>query len=116
MDRDLDEPEAAARLGHLLTHAVEGLPMAHLEAGDCAGQVDLALAQEARALTLEIRWRRALGVTARRIPYAFEDDVWRAPEPAREGVVLDYLRAHPDGGPGVDGLLAGYSRRCREAR
>ena len=90
--------------------------MAHPRAGDCDAQVDEALRQEARALSLELRLRRALGGVERRIPYAFEDDFWRAPPEGREPLVLDYLRAHPDGGPGLDALGSGYARRCREAR
>ena len=113
LDGDLGEPEAAARLGHLLAHVVEGLPMARPGAGDCEAQVEDALRKEARALALELRLRHALGVTERRIPYAFEDDVQRAPPEARERLVLDYLRAHPDGAPGLDGLASGYARRCR---
>ncbi len=116
LDRELGELEAAARLGHLLAHAVEGMPMAHPRARDCDAQVDEALVQEASALSLELRLRRALGVTDPRLPYAFEDDFWRAPAAGREPLLLDYLRAHPDGAPGLDGLLSGYRRRCRVAR
>jgi hypothetical protein len=116
LDRELGEREAAARLGHLLDHAVEGMPMAHPRAGGCDAQVEEALAQEARALAIELRLRRALGVAGPRIAYAFEDAFWRAPAEAREPLVLDYLRAHPDGAPGLDALASGYARRCREAR
>ncbi len=90
--------------------------MAHPRAGDCDAQVDEALALEARALALELRLRRALGVTSRRLPYAFEDGFWSAPAAGRERLVLDYLRAHPDGAPGLDGLASGYARRCRAGR
>jgi hypothetical protein len=116
LDRELGELEAAARLGHLLAHAVEGMPMAQPRAGDCDAQVEEALVQEARALALELRLRRALGVTERRLPYAFEDAFWRSPTAGRERLVLEYLHAHPDGAPGLDGLASGYSRRCRAAR
>jgi len=113
LDRDLGEPEAAARLGHLLAHAASGLPMAHPRAADCDAQVEEALSREAGALALELRLRRALGVSERRLPYAFEDDFWRTPAVAREALVLDYLHTHPDGAPGLDGLASGYARRCR---
>jgi hypothetical protein len=116
LDRELGEREAAARLGHLLAHAVEGMPMAHPRARDCDAQVDEALVQEASALALELRLRRALGVTEPRLAYAFEDDFWRAPVAGREPLLLDYLRAHPDGAPGLDGLLSGYRRRCLATR
>ncbi len=118
---DLQGPEATARLGHLLLHLAEGLPMARPTAGDCATQVDVALAAEARALAVELRLRRELGAPApsgngRRLPYAFEDAFWAAPPAGREALILAYLRAHPDGAPGLDALAAGYARRCAEAR
>jgi hypothetical protein len=120
-DAGLTGAEAAARLGHLVAHAVEGVPMARPSAGDCEAQVAVALAQEARALSLELRLRRALGVSAaapagRHIPYAFEEAFWAAPTEVREGLVLAYLRAHPDGAPGLDALASGYARRCAEGR
>jgi hypothetical protein len=121
LDAGLEGPEAAARLGHLLIHAAEGLPMAHPTREPCPIQVDRALAAEAHALAVEIRLRRALGVAgsagpARRLPYAFEDDFWAAPAGEREALVLAYLHAHPDGAPGLDALASGYVRRCAEGR
>jgi hypothetical protein len=118
-DAGLRGPEAAARLGHLVDHLAEGLPMARPTDEDCAIQVDRALAAEARALALELRLRRALGAPSgdgRRLPYAFEDAFWTTPDDRREALVLADLRAHPDGGPGLDALASGYARRCAEAR
>jgi hypothetical protein len=110
------EPEApaTARLGHLMLHLAEG---SLLDGGpvrcDCNAWVDEALGAEARALSLEIRLRRALGAgdAAR---YAFEAAYWEALPAAQEGAVLAFLRTHPHGGGGVDALAAGYARRCRE--
>jgi hypothetical protein len=120
-DAGLEGPEAAARLGHLLIHVTEGVPMARPTPEPCPVQVERALAAEAHALAVEIRLRRALGMTgssgrARRIPYAFEDDFWAAPAGERQVLVLAYLHAHPDGGPGLDALASGYARRCAEGR
>jgi len=116
LEAALDDGEAAARVGHLLQHVVEGLPMAHPHPGDCDAQVGVALVAEARSLSLELRLRRALGVRAPRLRYPFEGAFWAAPAARREADVLDFLRAHPDGAPGLDALAAGYARRCREAR
>jgi len=112
LDRELDEPEAAARVGHLLEHAAKEMPTT----GDCDAQVSAMLGREARALALELRLRRELGVRAPRIPYAFEDAFWAAPPQQREGLLLEYLRAHPDGAPGLDALASSYARRCRETK
>ncbi|MDC3954949.1 hypothetical protein [Polyangium jinanense] len=118
IDEALGTEEAAARVGHLLTHVAEGL---RVEPGggddDCEVITARALAAEASALSLELGLRRAFGVGASaRIRYEFEGNFWAAPAEAREGLVLDYLRAHPDGAPGIDALASGYARRCREAR
>ena len=118
LDAALDEAEAAARLGHLLVHVVEGLPGAAsaggAAAGGCDAEVARALAAEARALALELRLRRALGVRAPRLRYELEGDFWEAEPGAREGLILGYLAAHPGGGPGIDAIAEGYARRCRE--
>jgi hypothetical protein len=116
-DADLRGAEAAARLGHLVEHLAEGLPLGRVTDEDCAVQVDRALAAEARALALELRLRRALGAPSgdgRRLPFTFEDAFWAAPEDRREALVLADLRAHPDGGPGLDALASGYARRCAD--
>ncbi len=56
MDRRVSEAEAAARMGHLLFHAVEGMPLAE----GCAG-LDVAAQRESRAHALEGRLRHAFG-------------------------------------------------------
>ncbi|MDI3282701.1 hypothetical protein QHF83_05245 [Polyangium sp. 15x6] len=118
IDEALGTEEAAARVGHLLTHVAEGLRVEpSSDEDDCEVITARALAKEASALSLELGLRRAFGVGASaRIRYEFEENFWAAPEEAREGLVLDYLRAHPDGAPGIDALASGYARRCREAR
>jgi hypothetical protein len=120
LDEALTNEEAAARAGHLLTHVAEGLRVEPSEGVDesCEVITERALAAEAAALSLEVRLRRAFGVSASsaRVRYEFEGDFWAAPEETREALVLDYLRAHPDGAPGIDALASGYARRCREAR
>ncbi|MDI1447560.1 hypothetical protein [Polyangium sp. 6x1] len=120
IDEALGTEEAAARVAHLLTHVAEGLrvePARGEEDESCEVITERALAAEAKALSLELGLRRALGIGAEaRVRYAFEENFWAAPEGAREGLVLDYLRAHPDGAPGIDALASGYARRCREAR
>ncbi|MDC0741803.1 hypothetical protein [Polyangium mundeleinium] len=119
IDEALGTEEAAARVGHLLTHVAEGLRVEPRGGEDesCEVITERALAAEAAALSLELGLRRALGVgSSARVRYEFEGGYWAAPEKAREGLVLDYLRAHPDGAPGIDALASGYARRCREAR
>jgi hypothetical protein len=114
-DDTLAESEGAARLGHLFMHFVDGLPMANPRPADCEAQVDEALRAESAALSLELQLRRELAVTKKKIVYEFELPYWAAPPNERERLVLDYLRAHPDGAPGIDALAAGYAKRCREA-
>ena len=116
-DADLHGAEATARLGHLVEHLAEGLPLGRVTDEGCAVQVDRALAAEARALALELRLRRALGAPSgdgRRLPYTFEDAFWTAPADRREALILADLRAHPDGGPGLDALASGYAQRCAD--
>lgn len=114
LDANAEEAEAAARAGHLLHHAVHGSPFPpSVAAGaSCDDVVRGALAAEARAYALEVRLRRALGVTGHR--YAFEA-AYVANE-AGERAILDYLVAHPEGGPGLDPLGAAYRQRCELAR
>lgn len=116
MDARLDDAEAAARLGHLLSHAIEGGP--DLRPGDagCDAAVDAALRAEARSIALELRLRRALGAREPRVQFELTDAFWSAPADDREALVLVYLRAHPDGAPGIDALASAYARRCKEAR
>jgi hypothetical protein len=114
-DDKLDESEGAARLGHLFMHFVDGMPMSNPRPTDCEAQVDEALRAESAALSLELQLRRELAVTSKRIMYQFEAPYWAAAPEERERLVLDYLRAHPDGAPGIDALAAGYAKRCRKA-
>ena len=114
-DDKLDEFEGAARLGHLFMHFVNGLPMANPRPTDCDVQVDEALRAESAALSLELQLRRELAVTGKRIVYQFEAPYWAAVPEEREPLLLDYLRAFPNGAPGIEGLAAGYAKRCREA-
>ncbi|AKT41578.1 ImmA/IrrE family metallo-endopeptidase [Chondromyces crocatus] len=110
LDDRLPDAEAAARLGHLLLHRVEGSPAPRAGEPDCDAAVHRALTAEARAFALELRLRRALGVTSTR--YAFEADVWRVTPEAHQQTILTWLVAHPGGGEGVDALGEGYRRRC----
>lgn len=118
IDEALGTEEAAARVAHLLTHVAEGLRVEPSRGeDDCEEITARALAAEAKALSLELELRRAFGIGASaRIRYEFEGNFWATPAEAREGLVLDYLRTHPDGAPGIDALASGYARRCREAR
>jgi hypothetical protein len=114
-DERLSESEGAARLGHLVLHFVEGLPMSKPRPTDCETQVERALQAEARALSLEIRLRRELDVRDRRLVYEFEEPYWAAGLEERESLILRYLKEHPNGAPGLDALAAGYMKRCRDA-
>ncbi len=114
LSRDGDEKELAARVGHLLLHVHRGSPFPdRIAAGDdCDAVVDRALRAEAPAYALEIRLRRAFGV--RDMRYEFERTFWE--EGRDESVILEYLRDHPEGGPGIDGLGAAYYQRCETER
>ena len=113
---ELEEGEAAARLGHLLVHARDGLPIDLIQSGldhdACEAAVDRALTLEARAYVTEIALQDALGAHPTTLAFAFAADVRAAPEPERESIAHAYLVAHPDGGPGLDGLAAAYRARC----
>jgi hypothetical protein len=113
---DLDEGEAAARLGHLLVHLRDGLPDEGLRSSDCDAAVDHALALEATAYVREVELQHALGVTPRALAFEFAADVLAAPPGAREAIVQAYLAAHPEGAPGIDGLASAYRERCVSAR
>jgi hypothetical protein len=115
-DDKLDESEGTARLGHLFTHFVDGMPMAKPRSTDCEAQVDEALRAESAALSIELQLRKELAVTNRRIQYPFEGPYWATVPDKREALIFDFLQAHPDGAPGIDALAAGYAKRCREAK
>jgi len=112
-DEQLGDEEAAARLGHLIEHVVEGLSAEKRDGETCEEVVRRALAHEAAALSRELRLRRALGVGAAKIRYELEEAFWAAQPDDREALVLAYLEAHPNGAPGIDALAAGYAQRCR---
>lgn len=110
LDSAMPDAEAAARLGHLLLHVLDGSPAPSAGEADCDAAVRRALDIEARAFAMELRLRQALGVTGLR--YGFEEDLRRAPIEAREATIRAWLEAHPAGGQGVDALAEGYRRRC----
>lgn len=116
-ERDGDA-EGAARLGHLLLHAIEGLPMdpGRGRGRPCEARVAEAVRVEARAHALELELRRDLGVTAPRATFAFETAFWSAPPERRVEVIRAWLEAHPHGGAGVPGFVDAYGRACRAAR
>jgi len=114
VDDKLDTKEAAARVGHLLEHVAKGPPLSPRAGETCDQAVLRALSSEAEALSLELDLRRSLALTSPRILYDFEADYSKTNESDRKRLVLDYLRSHPQGGPGLDALAAGYQRRCRE--
>lgn len=116
LSRDAPELENAARVAHLLHHVVEGSPYPSSvpRGADCDAIVERAIEREAAAYAIEVRVRRALGEERPR--YEFERAFFAAPEADRERVVADYLRAHPDGAPNLDGLVAGYRARCSRSR
>jgi len=114
MDEALGREEGAARLGHLLQHVARGSPLVLPKEGSCEEATARALEKEAEALSLELMLRRALGVSAPRVRYEFEANYWSTNEKERVPLVLEYLRAHPDGAPGIDALGSAYARRCRE--
>jgi hypothetical protein len=112
LDGAQEEAAAAARMGHLLLHVAERTALDPPGDAGCEAWVDAALASEARAFALELRLRRLFGA---RGPsgYEFEAAYFDAAPDAREALVLRYLREHPEGGPGLDGLSSGYAERCR---
>jgi len=106
----------AARLGHLLHHAVNGMPFPDEVPGgaDCEAIVERAVEREAEAYVLEIRLRAELGLVPDR--FDFEPAVLGTTEPDDRLLVAEYLRAHPDGARNLDPLVSGYLRRCRAER
>ncbi len=112
----LEEGEAAARLGHLLVHLRDGLPDDGLIGPDCDAAVERALVREASAYVREVLLQTELGARPTTLAFEFAPAVAAALPDARESIVLAYLRAHPDGAPGIDALAAGYRARCESAR
>lgn len=114
----METGEAAARLGHLLVHVRDGLPMREAipRGADCEALLDEALDREAQAHAAEMRLQRALGAVPRRHAFEITDAVLALPEAEQAGAVRAYLEAHPTGAPGIDGLAAGYLERCLRER
>ncbi len=104
------DPAVAARAAHLLDHVVQGPPLRPTARGaglDCEARVDAALGREAEAYALELRIRDALhaGPSEYEFEVAYRRD-------ADVDAIATYLRAHPDGAPGLDGLASAYRRVC----
>ena len=114
----LEEGEAAARLGHLLVHARDGLPTDEVHAGmnadACETAVGRALDLEARAYVVEVSLQTALGARPTMLAFEFGDAMRAAGPDARFEIARTYLRDHPDGGPGIDGLASAYRAICIE--
>ncbi len=114
----LEEGEAAARLGHLLVHARDGLPNEVLGAGQgdatCDAAVEHALRLEAHAYVVEVALQDALDAHPTMLAFEFAPEMRAAPPNERESIALAYLHAHPLGGPGIDGLESGYRALCRQ--
>lgn len=114
--RSTDE-EAAARIGHLLVHVRDGLPLGDLQPGaDCDAEVERALRLESVAYVTEVRLQAALGARPTLRRFEFEGAIAPLDDAAAAEHVLSYLRAHPTGAPGIDGLAAGYRTRCETER
>lgn len=111
LDEAASDAENAARLGHLLLHAREGLVLdPGSEATDCATRVQAALAAEVRAHALELELRRTLGVVSPRRRYAFEQRYWNAPAASRATLLGAALAAEPEG------IIRAYAARCAGLR
>lgn len=118
LDERPGDPEIAARLGHLLLHAVEGPPLPdRVEPDqDCDELVRQALTAEARAHSLELELRRALQVTAPLRAYPFEADYWATPAPERVELIRRFFERHPNGAGDLPGFVRAYTRRCTQAQ
>ncbi|MFO0683891.1 MAG: hypothetical protein U0234_17675 [Sandaracinus sp.] len=113
---DLEESEAAARLGHLLVHLRDGLPLEAVPEGArgaaCDEAVTRALALESVAYATEIELQRALEATPHVLRFEITDAVLALAPEARARYVARYLAEHPDGAPGIEGLAHAYRLRC----
>ena len=108
------DAENAARLAHLLQHAIEGppLPDDFDRSRSCSSVVRDAIRAEARAHALELQLRRELGATDPRRVYPFERDFWSAPVERRIEALESFFRAHPRGGRGLPAFVEAFTRRC----
>ena len=111
LDQDLGDDEATARAAHLLLHLLVA-PWPPSQA-PCAERVKAAVNAEARALSLELELRQALGVTTPKVAYAFAAEHQQTPPAQRTALLERLLHAFPDGAPGVPGLAGAYAQRCR---
>lgn len=113
----LEDGEAAARLGHLLVHVRDGLPLRETipPGADCEALVAEALDREAVAYAAELRLQHALAAAPRLHAFGLERLVALDPETQR-AELRAHLEAHPLGAPGIDALAAGYRERCRRER
>ncbi len=114
--RDLDEGEAAARMGHLLVHLRDGLPLEAVPEGArgarCEAGIERALARESVAYVTEVELQHALAITPRRFRFEFDAVLAALPASERAPHVQRYLAEHPDGAPGIEGLASAYRARC----
>jgi len=117
LDPRAGDGECAARLGHLIHHAVVGSPLAGLDdpSRDCERVVAEAVEAEAHAHALEIVLRQRFGVEDPVLVYPFEAEVRRVPETERAAVISAYFLAEPRRG-GASGLVRAYRRRCQDDR
>ncbi len=116
LPRDVADPEAAARLAHLLHHRRFGRGLVAFEPvdpDDCPAAVEEALREEAAAHVLEIELRAALGVETPRYPLGNYADILRLARTERGEAMLEHLRSHPEGGEGYPPLARDYAERCR---
>lgn len=111
-----DISRSAARAAHLTVHLTDGLTQLVDSPGDCQTTVHQALEKEAQALLVELRiLDETKAPPAADAALELEQVYHNAPVDRRETVVRRYLAEHPQGAPGLDGLVAGYTKRCRAA-
>ncbi|MBI5488862.1 MAG: hypothetical protein HY905_16130 [Deltaproteobacteria bacterium] len=93
LDPYATDAENAARLGHLLRHAVDGaiLPPGPDAAATAEPWTDHRLELEAPAILLEIELRVALGVDHPRRSYPFESEIRAAPPADRLRLLRSWL-------------------------
>jgi hypothetical protein len=107
LDERLGAEEAAARVLHLLAHQEFEPPAS----GD--GCVEAWIRHEAETMARELAAREQLGMQQGVLVYPFEAEVLAATAAERADLVERWLWDHPDGGGDVDGLVTGYTRRCK---
>ncbi|MGE0785489.1 MAG: hypothetical protein AB7S26_07365 [Sandaracinaceae bacterium] len=115
LDASADDAELAARVGHLLDHAVHGLPFPETlpPNPDCDAMLAEAMAREARGYAVEVELRERLQLEPSR--YDFEPAARAASTEARVAMIERYLLDHPEGGRNLDSLGVAYRQRCEIA-